>query len=123
MDRSGPHTALPNGWSGRLAVLPNPREDEEAGRLEESRCRFCEFFAGDGNLTSAMARAGVATREPDDLASGGVDFQQKSEVDLIRAELLSLLASGVSLMVHFAPPMRDILARSQQIVCHQTSLS
>ena len=60
--------------------------------------------AGDAALTSAVLQAGVPSSEPDDIATGGTYFQQKSDVTLLLAELHSLLASGVSLLVHLAPP-------------------
>ena len=55
-------------------------------------------------MTSAAAAAGVPTRSPDDLATGGVDFENKEAVDGVRRELGELAASGVKLVVHFAPP-------------------
>ena len=72
--------------------------------LDPQRCLFCEFFAGEGALTSAMSKAGVPVRFPDDLAGGGTDFQDKHAVDELRRELGEVVASGVKLMVHFAPP-------------------
>ena len=81
-----------------------PREGSNHRDLEYLRYRFCEFFAGDAALTSAVVQAGVPASEPDDIATGGTDFQQKSEVNLLLAELHSLLASGMSILVHLAPP-------------------
>ena len=77
---------------------------DRAEALDPSRCRFVEFFAGGGVLTSAVSAAGVPVRLPDDLASGGADFQSKEAVLTLRQELADLAASGVRLMVHFAPP-------------------
>ena len=77
---------------------------DRAEALDPSRCRFVEFFAGGGVLTSAVSAAGVPVRLPDDLASGGADFQSKEAVLTLRQELADLAASGVKLMVHFAPP-------------------
>ena len=86
--------------------------DEGAGeasdtqsQLDPSRSLFCEFFAGEGPLTSAVAAAGVPTRSPDDLASGGTDFEDKHAVDNLRRELGSLAASGVRLVVHLLLPV------------------
>jgi hypothetical protein len=73
-------------------------------QLDPQRYLFCEFFAGEGALTSAMSKAGVPVRSPDDLAGGGTDFQDKQAVDEVRRELGALVTSGVKLMVHFAPP-------------------
>ena len=72
--------------------------------LDGSRCMFCEFFAGKGSLTRAVEAAGVPVRSPEDLAAGGTDFSNKEAVDMLRLELGELAASGVKLMVHFAPP-------------------
>ena len=89
----------------RRLADPVTREtaDMEAA-LDERRYRFCEFFAGQGPLTSAASAAGVPTRPPDDLALGGVDFESKEAVEGVRRELGELAASGVKLVVHFAPP-------------------
>jgi len=77
---------------------------EEQAPLDAARYLFCEFFSGEGSLTSAMVAAGVPVRSPDDLASGGVDFEDKEAVDALGKELGEIVASGVLLMVHFAPP-------------------
>ena len=81
-----------------------PTEIADSSVLDDRRCLFCEFFAGRGSLTFAVEAAGVPARSPDDLASGGVDFSDKKAVDELRTELGELSASGVKLMVHFAPP-------------------
>ena len=88
----------------RLADLDAPEIDEEIAPLSEARYLFCEFFSGQGTLTSAMVAAGVPARSPDDLAAGGVDFEDRRAVDALGRELGELVASGVLLMVHFAPP-------------------
>ena len=81
-----------------------PTEIADVSVLDGSRCLFCEFFAGKGSLTYAVEAAGVPARSPEDLASGGTDFADKKAVDKLRVELGELAASGVKLMVHFAPP-------------------
>ena len=72
--------------------------------LPHSDYRFCELFAGEANLTAAVEAAGVPVRAPDDAATGGANFVHRADVDAVRTELLSLMSSGVKLMVHFAPP-------------------
>ena len=76
----------------------------EVSVLDTKRFLFCEFFAGEGALTSAVTAAGVPARSPEDLAGGGVDFSDKSAVDALRPEFEELSASGVKCVVHFAPP-------------------
>ena len=73
-------------------------------RLVSQSVLFCEFFAGEGVLTSAMMAAGVPVRPPEDLAGGGTDFEDKAAVDVLRREFEQLAASGVKCMVHLAPP-------------------
>ena len=102
---SGP--VVPTGKRQRLAGDhddPTDSIDIDADALDPRRALFCEFFSGEGPLTSAVLAAGVPARSPDDLAHGGTDFEHKSAVEEIRRELAELAASGVKLVVHFAPP-------------------
>ena len=89
--------------------LPEPPlqpviQEEEGGLEDSAYYLFAEFFAGTGVLTSAVSAAGVPVRPPDDLATGGADFEHIGSVNSLREELGCLIASGISLMVHFAPP-------------------
>ena len=73
-------------------------------RLSPDNFRFVEFFAGTGNLTAAVAKAGVPTDPPDDLLTGGLDFGKTEDIEQMKAYLAGLSSSGVKLMVHLAPP-------------------
>ena len=77
---------------------------DQSVRLDKTRFRFCEFFAGAAALTAAVDAVGVPVRCPDDLTDGGVNFLHLAELAPLRKELFSLLASGVQLSAHFAPP-------------------
>ena len=63
---------------------------------------FAEFFAGGGELTRAVRTQGVPTMPPDDLATGGVDFDDVDQVAALRKELRAAAASQ-HLVVHLAP--------------------
>ena len=66
--------------------------------------RFVEFFAGTGNLTEAVAKAGVPTDPPNDVTTGGLDFRKLEDVEKMKTYLAGLTANGIKLMVHLAPP-------------------
>ena len=84
----------------RLGSIGPPVESSvEVPVLDSKRFLFCEFFAGEGALTAVVTAAGVPVRSPDDLASGGIDFSDKSAVDALRREFEELAASGVKCMV------------------------
>ena len=65
---------------------------------------FAEFFAGEGRLSAEVAKTGVPTWAPNDVASGGVDFTSTQAVEGLRAELLAWKQAGAHLVLHFAPP-------------------
>ena len=65
---------------------------------------FAEFFAGDGGLSREVARLGVPTWQPDDLATGGVDFSDGDAVAAVKRRLEDWKSRGASLILHFAPP-------------------
>ena len=75
-----------------------------SARLCPENFRFIEFFAGSGHLTQAVAKAGVPTDPPNDLATGGMDFENLDDFERMKKYLAELSASGVRLMLHFAPP-------------------
>jgi hypothetical protein len=66
--------------------------------------RFAEFFAGDAQLTSTMEAAGVHCLPPNDLASGGTDFESSSQVKAVKEALRSLRTADSRLVLHLAPP-------------------
>ena len=105
-DLSAPPSGPVGDCSKRLRLAdPDVSEKVEVNvPLNKARYLFCEFFSGKGPLTSAVVEAGVPARFPDDLASGGVDFEDRRAVDALGRELGELVASGVLLMVHLAPP-------------------
>ena len=65
---------------------------------------FVEFFAGEGRLSSEVAKAGVPTWAPNDVATGGTDFTSVQAVEDLRSDLLSWSRAGAHLVLHFAPP-------------------
>ena len=69
----------PSDVTKRQRLGDDPHEevppDSEAA-LDPRRFLFCEFFAGEGALTSAVSAAGVPVRSPEDLAGGGIDFSE-----------------------------------------------
>ena len=66
---------------------------------------FAEFFAGDAGLTRVYKLAGIRCRSPDDIATGGVDFEIASQIHALREELRNLRTDeDVCLILHFAPP-------------------
>jgi hypothetical protein len=66
--------------------------------------RFAEFFAGDAQLTSTMRAAGVHCLPPNDIATGGADFEIASQVQAIKEYLRSLRTADSRLILHLAPP-------------------
>ena len=65
---------------------------------------FKEYFAGKAELSKAVAKVGVVIGEPEDLASGGLDFVDKRTVQRVKEELTRLASGAHHLVVHFAPP-------------------
>ena len=88
-------TTTPDTIANNDAELPNADLNET---------RFIEFFAGDGGLTQAVKAAGVPVDEPQDLATGGVDFSKEDELNGVRNYLHELHVNGTKLILHFAPP-------------------
>ena len=104
-DPSAPQSDPCSGRVKRQRLFGLDPEDELMAEVSlEGRCLFAEFFAGTGVLTSAVSSVGVPVRGPDDVALGGYDFQYSDTVLELRREFGELAASGVQLMVHFAPP-------------------
>ena len=66
--------------------------------------RFAEYFAGDALLTSTMRAAGVTCLPPNDIESGGADFEDSSDVKAVREALRILRTADCRLILHFAPP-------------------
>ena len=65
---------------------------------------FIEFFAGDARLTEAFRAVGIRCRAPDDLVTGGTDFEIASQVRKVREELRALRTDDLCLAIHLAPP-------------------
>jgi hypothetical protein len=65
---------------------------------------FAEFFAGSARLTDTLRKAGVRCRDPDDLESGGTDFEDASQVRKVREELRALRTGDLRLILHLAIP-------------------
>ena len=99
-------------------ILPQKSAEEEStstsARLAPTNFRFVEFFAGEGQLTAAVARAGVPTDPGNDLNYGGFDFGKEQDVEKAKAYLTDLAVNGVRLMVHVAPPARRSQGRATE---------
>ena len=65
---------------------------------------FVELFAGQGSLSHAVAKVGVPTMAPNDLASGGTDFSNMEQVDELKDQLKEWKAAGMEFIIHLAPP-------------------
>ena len=64
--------------------------DEEVRDAPLEQVMFMEFFAGDARLTRLFEEAGIKCRKPDDLATGGMDFESAAQVRTVREELRNL---------------------------------
>jgi hypothetical protein len=84
-------------------VSPTKRTTEK-GDPPPSHLVFAEFFAGCGELTRTMQGRGVECRFADDLASGGTDFEDATQVAQVKQELRDLRTQGAALALLFAPP-------------------
>ena len=65
---------------------------------------FIECFAGEATLTKAMSRLGFQTDEPQDLNTGGANFENEEEVVALWRRWARLRAAGFQLVFHMAPP-------------------
>ena len=63
-----------------------------------------ELFAGKGFLSKAVAKEGVPTMMPNDLADGGTDFANDEEVDALKSRLVEWKEQGSRFVIHLAPP-------------------
>jgi hypothetical protein len=101
-------------------AVPDTHAHEASASLGTARYLVCEFFSGVGPLASAMTAAGVLARSPSDLAHGGAEFKDMNAVDDLWMELGDV-ASGLLLMVHFAPPYSTATCRTSttwtQMLC------
>ena len=79
---------------------------------------FLECFAGAGVLSKAVERVGFQVAPPQDLASGGIDFEDDAQVLSLWGYWASLREAGFMLAFHFAPPVQ----RSQQYVTEASAL-
>ena len=73
-----------------------PPANIEKKTLNAEEVRFIEFFAGDGGLSHAVGAAGVPVDEPQDLATGGVDFEKEAELEGVKSYLHELHVNGVN---------------------------
>ena len=80
------------------------RGEKRKGVPDLSGTWFCEFFAGEGSLTSAVRNLGMHTDPPDDVQSGGTDFLDKKQVDALKEKLIERARAAEHLVVHLAPP-------------------
>ena len=104
-ETSSESRACPRGSGSAAAVPTNPKAVEAWVQVPPpGDVWFAEFFAGTAVLSQAIRAAGIPTRQPDDLASGGTDFGDPKAVARLRLELQRVHDSGVPLFLHLAPP-------------------
>ena len=97
--------------AGPVAFVPYSsscvNEPEHAVNLDKAVLKdvlFQEFFAGDANLSEAMGDIGFDVAMPEDLAKGGVDFSDESQVLGLKTRLRKFSEEGRRLCLHLAPP-------------------
>ena len=84
--------------------MPRTPASAKGAATDFKQVVFIECFAGGAALTKAMARLGFQTDLPQDMETGGANFEHDEEVVTLWRRWARLRESGFQLVFHMAPP-------------------